>query len=275
MSCRGVLWNLFLLALACAAGLLAAPREVSFSQPPASTEAYDFVDLAIHVDGADAANPFTDVVVRGWFEKTGGGKRLEIDGFCDSPDGSLFRIRFMPSSAGDYTYSATYRQGGFKKTQGGTFRAVASQRRGPIRVDPQYPWHFIWEATGEHYFFNGTTAFWLVGWKEDRVIEYSIDRLAGLKINRLRVLLAGSANMFWGEPVMLGENFTYSLRPWIAREPDNFSNPGIDYNGRLQLATQFTSWIDDHRNIICVWCVEIIDDFGTGHMSRCNSFNSH
>jgi hypothetical protein len=43
------------------------------------------------------------------------------------------------------------------------------------------------------------------------------------------VLLAGAANMFWGEPVMLGDNLTFFLRPWIAKEPENFSDPGIDY----------------------------------------------
>ncbi len=229
MFSRVVWWNTCLLALALAPRLLAAPRAVSISQPPSSSEGYDFVDLAIRVEGADAANPFTDAAVRGWFEKTGGGKRLDVDGFCDSPDGSLFRIRLMPSSPGEYRYSVTYRQGSFEKTQTGIFQAIASHRRGPVKVDPQYPWHFIWEGTGEHYFFNGTTAFWLVGWKEDRVIDYVIDRLTGLKINRIRVLLAGAANIFWGEPVMLGDNFTYFLRPWIAKDPKNFSQPGIDY----------------------------------------------
>ena len=134
----------------------------------------------------------------GWFEKTDGSKRLEVEGFCDSPDGSLFRIRFMPSTAGDYRFSATYKQGSFEKTQNGTFHAVASRRRGPLRVDPKYPWHFIWEGTGEHYFFNGTTAFWLVGFKEDRVIDYTIDRLLGLKINRMRVLVAGASRISSG-----------------------------------------------------------------------------
>ena len=228
MSSRAFRGIVCLWTVAFAASLCAAPRDVTFAQPPASTEAFDFVDLAIHVEGTDAANPFTDVAVHGWFEKPGG-KRVDVDGFCDSSDGSLFRIRFMPSSAGDYNYSVAYRQDGYEKTATGTFHAVASHRRGPIRVDPNYPWHFIWEGTGEHYFFNGTTAFWLVGWKEDRVIDYVIDRLHGLEINRMRVLLAGAANIYWGEPVMQSQNFTYYLRPWLAKDPDSFSNPGIDY----------------------------------------------
>lgn len=228
MSNHAVRKNLCLLVLA-APALLASPRGVTFSEAPAAIEAYDFADIAIHVDGADAANPFTDVAVRGSFWKTGGGNRLEVDGFCDAADGSLYRIRFMPSSAGDYTYSIAYRQAGFEKTQTGAFRAVDGRRRGPIRVDPKYPWHFIWEGTGEHYFFNGTTAFWLVGWRENRVIDYTIERLLKMKINRLRVLLAGAANIYWGEPVMTGENFTYFLRPWIVRQPDSFDHPQIDF----------------------------------------------
>jgi hypothetical protein len=53
----------------------------------------------------------------------------------------------------------TYRQGDVEKTATGSFLATDGHRRGPIRVDPKYPWHFIWEGTGEHYFFDV-----LLGW---------------------------------------------------------------------------------------------------------------
>jgi hypothetical protein len=139
-----------------------------------------------------------------------------------------FRIRFMPSSPGEYAYSITYRQGAFENPNW-RFTLPTTSRRGPIRVDPKYPWHFIWEGTGEHYFFNGTTAFWLVGWRDESTIRYSIERLLKLKINRLRVLFAGNANIFWGEPVMTGDNFSYALRPWIAEKPQSFDQPGIDF----------------------------------------------
>src|SRR5215467_16012892 len=81
---------------------LAAPRGVTFSQPPGSLEAYDFLEVTANVDGPDAANPFTETTLRGSFTKAGGGARTDVEGFCDSADGSVFRIRFMPSSAGDY-----------------------------------------------------------------------------------------------------------------------------------------------------------------------------
>jgi len=218
-----------LVSLALSTTALAAPREVSFSQGKASIEAYDFLELTVNVAGPDARNPFTDVALFGSFAKDGANERRNVEGFCDSPDGSVFRIRFMPSSPGDYTYSVTYRQGGFERTSTGAFRATDGRRRGPIRVDPDYPWHFIWEGSREHYFFNGTTAYWLPGWRDERIIYDSLERLHRLKVNRLRVLLAGAANMFWGEPVMTGENFTMFLRPWVAQAPESYDHPEIDY----------------------------------------------
>jgi hypothetical protein len=192
-------------------------------------QAYDFLEVTVNVAQPDAANPFTDVTVAGNFAKAGTNERRNVEGFCDSADGSVFRIRFMPSSPGDYTYSVTYQQGDFQKSSTGTFRATDGHRRGPIRVDAKYPWHFIWEGSQEHYFFNGTTAYWLPGWRDERIIYNSLERLHQLKVNRLRVLLAGAANMFWGEPVMTGENFTMFLRPWIAKSPESYDHPGIDY----------------------------------------------
>ena len=221
-------WS-WLMSLALSTTLLGAAKDVSFSPAAGSVEAYDFLEVTVNVAGPDARNPFTDVTLRGWFAKAGAIERRNVEGFCDSPDGSVFRIRFMPPSPGDYTYSVDYRQGDFQKTTTGTFRASDGHRRGPIRVDAKYPWHFIWEGTGEHYFFNGTTAYWLPGWREERIINNSLERLHRLKVNRLRVLLSGAANIFWGEPVMTGDNFTMCLRPWIAQAPESYDHPGLDY----------------------------------------------
>jgi hypothetical protein len=70
--------------------------------------------------------------------------------------------------------------------------------KGPIRVDAKYPWHFVWEGTGEHYFFNGTTAFWLMGWRDERVITNAIDRLRNMKINRLPRVALGRGEHLLG-----------------------------------------------------------------------------
>jgi hypothetical protein len=227
---RVILGTLGLIAFAHASIVLGAPKAVAFSQSADAVETYDFLEITAKIDGPDAANPFLDATLAGSFEKSGAAERTQVQGFCDSDDGSIFRIRFTPSAPGDYTYSVVYQQGATEKTRAGSFRASPSHRRGPIRVDAQYPWHFIWEGTSEHYFFNGTTAFWLMGWREERIIDNTIERLQKLKINRLRVLLAGGANILWGEPVMLeNKNFTLLLRPWKAKSPENFDRPQIDF----------------------------------------------
>ena len=108
---------LFLCSCLCLpASLTAQPQGVEFSKPAASVEAYDFVEIAAKVDRPDAKNPFMDATLSGAFQTRDGSKTWKIEGFCDSTDGSVFRIRFMPSQAGDYSYNVTYRQGSFQKS---------------------------------------------------------------------------------------------------------------------------------------------------------------
>lgn len=217
--------------------LLASPLKVTFTSPAKETEAYDIAEVSANVERPDASNPFTDATLSGTFEKSDGTGRREVFGFCDAADGSLFKIRFMPSAPGDYSYSLTYRQGSFEASQSGVFKASDGHRRGPIRRDPKYPWHFIWEGTGEHYFFNGTTAYFLAGWKDERIIQYSIDRLHRLKVNRIRLTIAGREGEFFGEPVMNDgdRNFTTLPTVWPAQNADDMYHPGFDYT-RFDLA---------------------------------------
>jgi hypothetical protein len=207
-----------------------SPSGVDFKQSSKEIEAYDLVEITASIASPDAGNPFTDATLSGTFAKMGGADKREVSGFCDSDDGSVFRIRFMPSSPGDYAYSLVYRQGTFDAAQSGVFHASDGHRSGPIRVDPEYPWHFIWEGTGQHYFFNGTTAYFLFGWKDDNTIRQSIDRLHRLKVNRIRVTIAGRVDRFFGEPVMNGDNFTTYPNPWPAQHPDEMLHPGFDYS---------------------------------------------
>jgi hypothetical protein len=102
---------------------------VEFSDPPAEVETYDFAEIVIRVTDPDVANPFTDASVEGHFAQEGS-EPVAVDGFCDSTDGSVFRIRFMPSRPGRHEYSVTYRQQGLERTQTGSFHAVASGRKG-------------------------------------------------------------------------------------------------------------------------------------------------
>ena len=209
---------------------LAAPASVSYSTAPSQIDAYDFAEITATVASPDAHDPFEDATLTGTLTTEDGSRHWDVEGFCDSDNGSIFRIRFMAPQPGGYKYSVTYRQGGFEKTATGTFQAIDAHRRGTIGIDPKYPWHFIWEGTSEHYFFNGTTAFWLMGWRDERTIQYSVERLHRLKINRIRVAVAGRTNLYYGEPVMIGPSWTFFLTPWPAEHTDDFTHPGFDYS---------------------------------------------
>src|SRR5258706_10875856 len=95
------------LALALISSTTWAVGNVSFLRPAETVEAYDFIELPARVDKPDTPNPFLDATVTGSFSKADGTDRKTVEGFCDSADGSTFRIRFMPASPGDYIYSAT------------------------------------------------------------------------------------------------------------------------------------------------------------------------
>ena len=208
----------------------AAPKNVTFSQPAAQIDRYDYVEVTAAVEAPDARNPFVEASLTGTLTTADGSSGWKVEGFCDATDGSVFRIRFMAPAAGSYKYTIVYKQGDYQKSSSGRFSAVEAHRRGILAVDPQYPWHFIWQGTGEHFFFNGTTAYWLVGWRDDHVIQFSLDRLHRLKVNRLRVTIAGREDVtFFGEPVMTGPNWTVYTAAWPAQDADDPLHPGFDY----------------------------------------------
>jgi hypothetical protein len=219
---------ILLLALAAASNICGAPASVNFAPSAGQIDCYDFIEVTVNVKAPDAANPFTDASVEGRFGLADG-PQATVDGFCDSADGSVYRIRFMPTRPGEHVYSVVYRQGQYHAEHSGKFIAHDSRRRGLIRVDLGHPWHFLWEGTGEHYFWNGTTTYWLLGW-DDETIRDSIDRLAGLKVNRVRAAICGRVRdgRAWDENVYPTEKFSFLLNPWVAERPDSVEKPGFD-----------------------------------------------
>ena len=201
---------------------------VTFSQSRKSVAAYDFVEVTVRVAPPPPGNAFTDASLVGEFAR-GGGLPRPVDGFCDATDGSVHRIRFMPDRPGRYTYSVTYRSGGAEKAHRGAFEAVDRKRRGPVRVDREHPWHFVWEGTGEHYFWNGTTTYFLMGW-DGANIQRNIARLHRLGVNRLRVAVSGRVEnaQAWHENVYSTPEFSFLLNPWVAECPDSVADPGHD-----------------------------------------------
>jgi hypothetical protein len=211
-------------------GLRVAAFAVTFTQSAKSVDRYDFVEITLRLEAPAPGNPFTDAAFAGEFTP-GGGTPVKVDGFCDSDDGSIFRIRFMPSQAGKHDYTVLYRRGGVEERHTGSFTARQGRRKGLVRVDKEHPFHFVWEGTGEHFFYNGTTTYWLLGWRDDAVIRESLDRLARLKVNRIRVALNGRTKdgLRWKEPMIVSnDEFQYRLEPWPAARPLDIENPGYD-----------------------------------------------
>jgi len=178
------------------------------------------VEITARVTNPDVGNCFIDASLAGTFRAADSTKEWPVEGFCDSEDGSVFRMRFMPPAPGTYKFTVEYHQGSFKKSWSSFVHANEGHRSGPIRLDKAHPWHFVWEGTGKHYFFNGTTAYWLMGWRDDQTIDYSLERLHRLQVNRLRVTIAGRTNLYYGEPVMVDKNFTMYITAWPATSPD-------------------------------------------------------
>lgn len=209
---------------------VAAPQGVSFEQSAQQNNAYEFVEVTVKVAGPTAANPFRDVAVTGEFQRENAPPK-KVEGFCDAQDGSVYRIRFMPSEPGQYSYKVEFQQGDHRQTHSGKFTARDGKHPGLVRIDKDHPWHFVWEGTGEHYFWNATTAYWLLGWQDEAVIQQAIDRLARLKVNRIRVALCGRTKSGdrWCEPLVVNTDmFQYRLNPWVAERPDSADKPGFD-----------------------------------------------
>jgi hypothetical protein len=210
---------------------------VQFVQSARTVDCYDYIEVALKLAQPAAGNPFTDAELKGGFGPAGGAMK-PVDGFCDSEEGTVFRLRLMPDVPGRHEYRLAFRWGAMTAEHRGEFTARKSRRKGIIRVDLDHPAHFLWEGTGEHFFYNSTTAYWLLGWRDDAIIRESLDRLARLKVNRVRVALNGrtSDGMRWREPdIVPTERFHFRLEPWPAARPENIADPGYDVT-RFNLA---------------------------------------
>ena len=201
---------------------------VEFKPSAMSVDRFDFVEIVASVSGWKPANAFRDATFSGVFQLAGG-TPVSVDGFADSDNGSVYRIRFMPMETGAYSYQLSLKLGTTERQFSGTFEAKPGQHKGMVRVDKAYPFHFVWQGTGEHYFYNSTTTYFLSGW-DDANIRQSIDRFARLKVNRLRVTLNGRVRdaRVWGDNVYPTPRFSFLVCPWKAERPASVEDPGID-----------------------------------------------
>ena len=179
------------LCLACLASVFStlAPAEprVDSSLPVESVACYDFAEVTLHITDSAAADPGADTIVTGTFGPRGG-PVLAVDGFCDAVDGSVFRIRFMPTQPGAHDYAIVVREGGFTRTLSGSFEATDGRRRGLVRVDPVYPAHLQWTGSKERLFWNGLACEGLTR-LDEAAMRSSLEHLDRHRITGLRITL--------------------------------------------------------------------------------------
>lgn len=199
-----------------------------FSLSATTVDVYDYTEVCIETN-AVIAEPFLSVAVTASFGRPSE-ERLSVGGFCDAQDGSVYRVRFLPMVAGEYDFTVTFRHGDHILTKEGHFTARASVRKGLLRTDADYPFHFQWSGTEEHFFYNSTTAYCLAGWEEPE-IEHHLERLHKREVNRVRVALSPPRvldGQTWKEPVYPSARFTFLYGPWLTARPESVDDPGWD-----------------------------------------------
>ena len=72
----------------------AAPA-VNVMQAAPEVHPYDYAEVVLQVQGCQVKNPFRETSLKGSFQLEGG-EVVPVEGFCDAPDGSVQKIRFMP-----------------------------------------------------------------------------------------------------------------------------------------------------------------------------------
>lgn len=127
--------------------------------------------------GPAQGNPFVEQELSAVF--CGKYETVTCEGFYDG--NGIYRVRFMPSFEGEYTFEVT---SSFAEKQEGTFSVTAPQKdcHGPIRVAET--WHFAYED-GMPYYSIGTTCYvWHL--QSEEKIEETLKTLSENAFNKIR-----------------------------------------------------------------------------------------
>ncbi|MFO0927378.1 MAG: DUF5060 domain-containing protein [Gemmataceae bacterium] len=229
---RLVLVVVLVTALATPGRAADAPRvDIHRSDPSVEQDGvFGLVEFRCRVTAPEAKNPFQDATFAA-VVTTPAGKTVRVPGFCADAAGTTYRVRYMPAESGRHRVRLTFAAPSGSVTTDDAFTVATKTHPGPVRVDPKYPHHFVRAGSGEHFFWNGTTTYWLLGVQDDARIAAAIDRLAALKVNRIRVALNARTHNGgrWYEPqVKNSPLFRFSINPWPAANPDSVTDPRFD-----------------------------------------------
>lgn len=134
--------------------------------------------LEVSFKGRETGNPFIEGQVKGIFK--GKSECVSADGFYDGE--GIYKIRFMPSFEGEYTFHIETNV--VEEDLSGRFTVFPpiKENHGPVRVANTY--HFAYED-GTPYYSIGTTAYvWNL--QSDERIKETLDTLKNSVFNKIR-----------------------------------------------------------------------------------------
>ena len=170
--------------------IVASQTDVSLVAP-GPTPQYGIAEFVVNIKNPFFDNPFTDADVTATF--TTDDTAADVNGFADSQDGTLYRLRFSPEQAGkEYNYKITFQAGNFVKSFTGKIQSLASSDKGPVIADPANPKHFIYKGSKEPFFHLGNTLYNLLDISnDDSRVESTIKFCKENGFNKIRFLLSG------------------------------------------------------------------------------------
>lgn len=203
----------------------------------------------ITVSGPADGNPFTEQWIRGFF--TGKNETVCADGFYDG-DGQ-YRIRFMPSFEGIYSYRI---EAGFlSEPLSGEVHVFPACKgnHGPVRVANTY--HFAYED-GTPYYSVGTTCYvWAL--QSDEQIRKTLETLKNSAFNKIRFCIFPKHYDYnLGEP----RSYPYEGTPMDSSvlTRDNF----IQYSGKADGNEWDLERFNPEHFRHLEWCVEQLCELG-------------
>jgi hypothetical protein len=130
--------------------------------------------------GPSAGNPFRDIELRARFQN--GERAVEVNGFYDG-DG-VYRIRFMPTAPGTWTYVTTSNHPTLDDHAGSLVCSAPSEdNHGPVQVSETF--HFG-HADGKPYYPFGTTCYaWIH--QTEALQEQTLITLQAASFNKMRM----------------------------------------------------------------------------------------
>ena len=167
-----------------------AQSSVELEAPRRPVPQYGIYELTVRCSGV-AGNPFTDVDIEAEFKRPGAAA-VRVQGFCDDPQGRLYRVRFCPDRANTrYEYRVVVR-GAVSGTFSGQFRTSGAVAMRPVIVHPDHPKHFAYAGTKRPFYHMGWTAYHLLDpTNELPQIEALLDYCTKYGFNKIRFLLTG------------------------------------------------------------------------------------